>query len=74
MARSSRRRTSAACESRRTYLTLEDAKGLIRAGLDVFAHGIRDKDIDDEGGCHLQGASQPGSHSEPAGSRREERT
>ena len=30
-------------------LSLEDAKGLIRAGLDVFAHGIRDKDIDDEG-------------------------
>ncbi len=29
-------------------LSLEDAKGLIRAGLDVFAHGIRDKDIDDE--------------------------
>jgi len=28
--------------------TLEDAKGLIRAGLDAFAHGVRDKDIDDE--------------------------
>jgi imidazolonepropionase-like amidohydrolase len=27
---------------------LEDAKGLMRAGVDVFAHGIRDKDIDDE--------------------------
>jgi imidazolonepropionase-like amidohydrolase len=27
---------------------LEDAKGLVRAGVDVFAHGIRDKDIDDE--------------------------
>jgi imidazolonepropionase-like amidohydrolase len=27
---------------------LEDAKGLIRAGLDAFAHGIRDRDIDDE--------------------------
>jgi imidazolonepropionase-like amidohydrolase len=27
---------------------LEDAKGLIRAGVDVFAHSIRDKDIDDE--------------------------
>jgi imidazolonepropionase-like amidohydrolase len=27
---------------------LEDAKGLIRAGVDVFAHGIRDKDVDDE--------------------------
>jgi imidazolonepropionase-like amidohydrolase len=28
--------------------TLEDAKGLLRAGLDVFAHGVRDRDIDDE--------------------------
>jgi imidazolonepropionase-like amidohydrolase len=28
--------------------TLEDAKGLLRAGLDGFAHGIRDRDIDDE--------------------------
>jgi imidazolonepropionase-like amidohydrolase len=27
---------------------LEDAKGLIRTGVDAFAHGIRDKDIDDE--------------------------
>jgi len=28
--------------------TLEDGKGLLRAGIDGFAHGIRDKDIDDE--------------------------
>jgi len=27
---------------------LEDAKGLLRAGLDGFAHSVRDKDIDDE--------------------------
>jgi imidazolonepropionase-like amidohydrolase len=27
---------------------LEDAKGLIRAGVDAFAHGVRDKDIDEE--------------------------
>jgi imidazolonepropionase-like amidohydrolase len=27
---------------------LEDAKGLIRAGIDALAHGVRDKDIDDE--------------------------
>ncbi|MDE2782450.1 MAG: amidohydrolase family protein [Gemmatimonadota bacterium] len=27
---------------------LEDAKGLLRAGVDAFAHGIRDMDIDDE--------------------------
>ncbi len=28
--------------------TLADAKGLLRAGLDGFAHGVRDMDIDDE--------------------------
>jgi imidazolonepropionase-like amidohydrolase len=28
--------------------TLEDAKGTLRAGIDAFAHGVRDKDIDDE--------------------------
>jgi imidazolonepropionase-like amidohydrolase len=28
--------------------TLEDAKGLLRAGVDAFAHGIRETDIDDE--------------------------
>ena len=27
---------------------LEDAKGLIRAGIDAFAHGVRDRDVDDE--------------------------
>lgn len=27
---------------------LEDAKGLLRAGIDALAHGVRDKDIDDE--------------------------
>ncbi|HLQ89488.1 MAG TPA: amidohydrolase family protein [Xanthobacteraceae bacterium] len=27
---------------------MDDAKGLMRAGLDVFAHGVRDKDIDQE--------------------------
>ena len=26
----------------------EDAKGLMRAGVDAFAHGVRDRDIDDE--------------------------
>src|SRR4051812_25733911 len=25
-----------------------DGKGLMRAGLDIFAHGVRDKDVDDE--------------------------
>ena len=28
--------------------TLEDAKGLLRAGVDAFAHGVRDMDVDDE--------------------------
>jgi imidazolonepropionase-like amidohydrolase len=27
---------------------LDDAKGLMRAGLDAFAHGVRDKDVDEE--------------------------
>ena len=27
---------------------MEDAKGLMRAGLDAFAHGVRDVDVDDE--------------------------
>src|SRR5205085_9530075 len=28
--------------------TLEDAKGMLRAGIDNFAHSVRDKDVDDE--------------------------
>lgn len=28
--------------------TLEDAKGLLKAGIDAFAHGVRDRDIDEE--------------------------
>jgi imidazolonepropionase-like amidohydrolase len=28
--------------------TLDDAKGLLKAGLDAFAHSVRDRDIDDE--------------------------
>ncbi len=28
--------------------TVEDAKGLLRAGIDAFAHGVRDMDVDDE--------------------------
>ena len=27
---------------------LEDGKGLLHAGIDIFAHGVRDRDIDDE--------------------------
>jgi imidazolonepropionase-like amidohydrolase len=29
--------------------TLEDAKGLMKAGVDAFAHSVRDRDIDEEG-------------------------
>jgi imidazolonepropionase-like amidohydrolase len=28
--------------------TLDDAKGLLRGGIDVFAHGVRDRDVDEE--------------------------
>ena len=28
--------------------SLEDAKGLLEAGVDSFAHGVRDRDVDDE--------------------------
>lgn len=28
--------------------SLEDAKGLLKAGVDAFAHGVRDRDVDDE--------------------------
>ena len=28
--------------------TLDDAKGLVKAGVDAFAHGVRDRDVDDE--------------------------
>jgi imidazolonepropionase-like amidohydrolase len=28
--------------------SLDDAKGLLKAGIDAFAHGVRDRDIDDE--------------------------
>jgi imidazolonepropionase-like amidohydrolase len=28
--------------------TLDDAKGLMRAGIDAFAHGVRDRDVDEE--------------------------
>ena len=28
--------------------TLEDHKGVLKAGVDAFAHGVRDKDVDDE--------------------------
>ena len=48
MAPSSTRRTSAGCGSPRTSSISRTPRGSIRAGLDAFAHGVRDKDIDDE--------------------------
>jgi len=34
--------------------SLEDAKGLLKAGVDSFAHGIRDRDMDDEAAALLK--------------------
>jgi imidazolonepropionase-like amidohydrolase len=34
--------------------SLEDAKGLLKAGIDAFAHGIRDRDMDDEAAALLK--------------------
>ena len=34
--------------------SLEDAKGLLKAGVDAFAHGIRDRDMDDEAAALLK--------------------
>ena len=50
--------------------TLEDAKGTLRAGLDAFAHGVRDKDLDDEFMAHREAASESHPWSEHAGPRR----
>ena len=54
--------------------TLEDAKGLLRAGIDGFAHGIRDKDIDDEIVAHVQAAPERVRRAEPARSWRRRTT
>ena len=47
-ARSSTRRTRTGLHDHAHIYTLEDAKGTLRAGVDAFAHGVRDKDVDDE--------------------------
>ena len=50
--------------------TLEDAKGVLRAGIDYFAHSVRDKDIDDEflnmmkAAEHDRGSESPRSRSQ----------
>ena len=48
MARSSTRRTRTGLRVTAHIFDLEDGKGLIRAGVDAFAHGVRDRPIDDE--------------------------
>jgi len=47
---------------------LEDAKGLVRAGVDAFAHGVRDRDIDDEF-VPCSSAPEPRADAEPPGAR-----
>ena len=42
------RLTSTDCRVTAHIFALEDAKGLLKAGVDAFAHGVRDKDIDEE--------------------------
>ena len=46
--RSSTRRTRTSSASPPTSSPWRMRKGLLRAGIDAFAHGVRDKDIDDE--------------------------
>ena len=53
--------------------TLEDAKGVLRADIDAFAHSVRDRDIDDEFMALVQAAPEPRRQSEPARPRREDR-
>ena len=50
---------------------MEDAKGLMRAGLDAFAHGVRDKDVDDETVAMFKARPNLVLDAEPARSRRE---
>ena len=50
---------------------LEDAKGLMRANLDAFAHGVRDKDVDDETVAMFKQRPNLVLDPEPAGPRRE---
>ena len=45
---SSTRRTRPALRVTAHIFNMDDAKGLMRANLDAFAHGVRDKDVDDE--------------------------
>src|SRR6202171_4101697 len=45
---SRRRKGCGAAGGGRSPPTLEDAKGLLRAGVDAFAHSVRDRDVDDE--------------------------
>ena len=42
----------------------------MKAGVDAFAHSVRDKDIDEEGLAMFKQSPEPGRRSEPSGSRR----
>ncbi len=53
--------------------TLEDAKGLLRAGIDAFAHGVRDRDVDDEFIAMVRTAVRLRAGAESARSRRARR-
>ena len=52
---------------------LDDAKGLMKAGIDAFAHGVRDKDVDDELMAMLKQRPNRRCRSESGGSGREDR-
>ena len=48
---------------------LADAKELLRAGIDGFAHGVRDRDVDDEFIALIKQRPERLRHPEPAGQR-----
>ena len=48
--------------------TLEDAKGLLRAGIDAFAHGVRDQGHRRRGARPVQAEAESGPRAQPSGS------
>ena len=53
---------------------LEDGKGLVNANVDAFAHGVRDRDVDDAFIDFGSGEAQSHAQSESAGTRRADRS
>ncbi len=53
---------------------LDDAKGMVRAGIDAFAHGVRDTDVDEEFMALVKQRPNFGTRAEPSGSRRRDRS